>query len=215
MGVIPFSFLRDIHRGEDIWVVAAGPSAGFVHAEFFDGKITIGVNRVFNHFPVRYTVLKENNYLREAETSGTIVIASRHHCGVLDYRLNEPQMGYVFDHKNNELRNVDYSVIGTDLIVVSFSTITSAIHVAAYMGAANIILVGHDCGFIDGMRNLPGYGESIQGDSNYDQWLGEIEPQTLELKEYLDLYYGCRIYSLNPWVNFGLESHKYERANGK
>ena len=38
--------------------------------------------------------------------------------------------------------------------MVSRSTVTSAIHLAAYMSAKNIILVGHDCGFINNKSNI-------------------------------------------------------------
>ena len=105
------------------------------------------------------------------------------------------------------------SVIGTDKIVVSFSTITSAIHLAAYMGAANVILVGHDCGTIDGKQNFAEYPEPIhaQGRKFYKSFLNKIEPQTQAIRQRIKEVYGCNIYSLNPWLNFGLEGHIYER----
>jgi carbonic anhydrase len=102
-------------------------------------------------------------------------------------------------------------VVGTDRIVVSYSTITSAIHIAAYMGAANIIIVGHDCGTLDGEVNFPGYGEAIGGSDFYRQFITEIEPQTLTLREKIKEVYGCNLYSLNPFINFGLEGHEYHR----
>ena len=43
-----------------------------------------------------------------------------------------------------------------DGLVVSHSTITSAMHLAAYMGAATVILAGHDCGALDGQLNFAG-----------------------------------------------------------
>ncbi len=106
------------------------------------------------------------------------------------------------------------SVIGTDMIVVSYSTITSAMHVAAYLGARNIILVGHDCGYVDGKKNFDGYPEPILGRISgfYDRFLGSIEPQSIAVRERLRDVYGCCIYSLNPFLNFQLEGHSYESA---
>jgi len=203
------------HFGQDIWVIAAGPSAGFVDPEFFDNKITVGVNRVWTRFKTDYLVIKEINVLQQAIDAGSRVVASRHHCGNLDFRLNKGHGDFfVFDHQDNGLEQVDLDVIGTDQLVVSFSTITSAIHLAAYMGAANIILVGHDCGSIDGRVNFEEYPDNLMRDAEfYKDFLSRIEQQTRMVKERLVEVYGCRIYSLNPWINFGLEDHEYERFN--
>ena len=103
------------------------------------------------------------------------------------------------------------NVVGTDMIVVSYSTITSAIHIAAYMGATNIIIVGHDCGTLDGNVNIAGYDESPHGAQFYRDFFTRIEPQTIALRAKLKEIYGCNVYSLNPFINFGLEGHKYER----
>lgn len=207
--------LKDIYSGYDIYVVASGASAGFIDPSFFNNKLAIGVNEVWKRFAnMDYVVRKESRRMDEAISAsrqfGFKTIASAHNCGTLKYAKNEGA-DYVFEHLDNALEIIDLSVIGTDKIVVSYSTITSAIHVAAYMGAANIILVGHDCGTLDGKTNIAGYAESIAGARFYREFLTVIEPQTLALRAKLKEVYGCNLYSLNPFVNFGLEGHEYER----
>ena len=207
--------LKNIHEGYNIYVVASGASAGYIDQSFFDNKIAIGVNEVWKRFyNLDYVVRKESRRMDEAISAsrqfGFKTIASAHNCGTLKYAKNEGA-DYVFEHLDNALEIIDLSVIGTDKIVVSYSTITSAIHVAAYMGAANIILVGHDCGTLDGKTNIAGYAESIAGARFYREFLTVIEPQTLALRAKLKEVYGCNLYSLNPFVNFGLEGHEYER----
>ena len=101
-------------------------------------------------------------------------------------------------------------MVGTDKIVVSYSTITSAIHIAAYMGAANIIVVGHDCGKLDGELNTR-LSESPMGTKFYSDFVGQIETSTIQLRTRIKEVYGCNLYSLNPFVNFGIEGHKYEK----
>lgn len=211
----PIGELNNIHAGHDIYVVASGASADFIDQSFFDNKIAIGVNEVWKRFyNLDYVVRKESRRMDEAISAsrqfGFKTIASAHNCGTLKYAKNEGA-DYVFEHLDNALEIIDLSVIGTDKIVVSYSTITSAIHVAAYMGAANIILVGHDCGTLDGKTNIAGYAESIAGARFYREFLTVIEPQTLALRAKLKEVYGCNLYSLNPFVNFGLEGHEYER----
>lgn len=214
--------LKNAHAGCDIWVIAAGPSAGFVDPEFFHGKITVCVNFTWQTFPASYVMVKEGYALQAALDAGEIVVASRFHCGSRSHVENlslvskaETQPVYIFDHLENRLDIVDLSVIGSDnQLVVSFSTITSALHLAAYLGAANIILVGHDCGTVDGQLKMPAYYESdfqVKEPGFYRRFIGSIEPQTLAVRDRIRQVYGARVYSLNPWVNLGMEGHSYER----
>lgn len=211
----PVSELKDKHSGHDIWVIGSGPSTGFVEPEFFDNKISIGVNRIWPYFKttyITYLVVKEMVVLQDAINSGSKVIASKHNCGNLVYPESRARGDwYFFEHRENGLESVDLDVIGTDEIVVSYSTITSAMHMAAYMGAKNILLVGHDCGSIDGMMNFDGYPDNLMKSASfYRDFLSKIEPQSLAVRNRLQEVYGCNIYSLNPFLNFGLEGHNYE-----
>ena len=205
--------LKDIYKGHDIYVVASGASAGYIEPSFFDNKLAIGVNHVWRRFPnVDYIVMKDSNSMESAghasKMMGFKLIVSRHNCGTLKFADNKGA-DYFFEHLENKLQEVDLSVVGSDKIVVSYSTTTSAVHIAAYMGAANIILVGHDCGKLDGASNFSGYPKSPLGQTFYDEFLSQFEPQTIALRERLKEVYGCNLYSLNPFVNFGLEGHVY------
>ena len=209
----PITELKNIHEGHDIYVVASGASAGFIEPSFFDNKLAIGVNQVWRRFPnLDYIVRKDSNTMESARLAKKMLdfklIVSEHNCGTLKYEKNS-DADYYFEHLDNKLEKIDLSVIGTDKIVVSYSTITRAIHIAAYMGAANIILVGHDCGMLDGKANFPGYPEPPTGKPFYDQFIGMIEPATLALRAKIQAFYDCNIYSLNPFINFGLEGHIY------
>lgn len=212
----PISELKDIHKGYDLYVVASGASAGYIEQSFFNNKIAIGVNQVWKRFTnVDYIVRKEKQGMSNAQAAskslGFKLIASQYDCGT--YAFTQNTVGnYFFQHMdNNGLKEINLDVVGTNWIVVSYSTITSAIHIAAYMGAANIILVGHDCGLLDGEINFPGYGEAIAGETFYREFITQIEPQTVALRERLKEVCGVNIYSLNPFVNFGLEGHEYSR----
>ncbi len=89
---------------------------------------------------------------------------------------------------------------------------TSAIHMAAYMGAKNIILCGHDCGMLDGKNNLNGYYENLSNRTIewYSSYLKKIEDQTVQVKKKMKEIYGCNVYSLNPFVSLNLEGHKFK-----
>lgn len=215
---------KDCHKGKDIYVICAGPSSDYVPPRFFTDKIVIGVNNVFKKFPCNYVIskdLKEHpRYTRMVqELKGTDIklVFSEYHTGHLSDGKNEPDIeGWYFEHLDNQSADMNdevLSVIGSDKLVVSRSTVTSGLNLAAYMGAQNIILLGHDCGTIDGELYDPTYTEKDWGSANNyssaPKWVGSIETQTIAVKERLKKVYDCDVLSINPFINFGLEGHRY------
>jgi len=215
---------KDRHKGKDIYVICAGPSSDYVPPRFFTDKIVIGVNNVFKKFPCNYVIskdLKEHpRYTRMVqELKGTDIklVFSEYHTGHLSDGKNEPDIeGWYFEHLDNQSADMNdevLSVIGSDKLVVSRSTVTSGLNLAAYMGAQNIILLGHDCGTIDGELYDPTYTEKDWGSANNyssaPKWVGSIETQTIAVKERLKKVYDCDVLSINPFINFGLEGHRY------
>ena len=213
------------HNGETIWIIASGKSLDYIDDAFFNDKITVGVNQVFKKFVTKYLVRKEHDYMDEILKLdlNTIHFISRGDCGghtkLIKYNSNLYNMNNVviYDHDINKINSVS---LNDNKLIVSGSTITTAIHLAAHMGAKYIILVGHDCGTLDGENNFFNYHtkETISlahgkdnPNKNYKNWLKIIEDQTIKTKKLLKEKYGCEIYSLNPFINFGLEGHKYER----
>lgn len=211
--------LRNAWQGEDVYVVASGPTAGFLPPDHFARYHAIGVNDVWRRFSALDLIVRKESTGAEATAaaihamSGMLVL-SEYNCGAYRMGKNPPVADIVFRHPDNCLEDIDLSPVGAengDTLVVSYSTITSAIHLAAWMGAAVIYLVGHDCGKLDGETNFPGYPTAILGQDFYERFLCKIEAQTVKLRAALWDVYGCRIYSINPFVNVGLEGHRYER----
>jgi len=214
---------KNIHTGEDIWIIAAGPSVNYVDPTFFNNKITIGINRVCMKFDCNYLVAKDGRgfgLIKNAINSKTKILLSKHESGNPHQNLNTyGDEHWVFDHPAKPGEKPDLSCVNpdNDKIVVSYSTITSGIHLAAYMGAANIMICGHDCGTIDGESTITGYYKNIrqhQGNENkYIQWLSEIENHTAAVCHTITKNYSCNIHSLNPFINLNLEGHKYAPSN--
>lgn len=221
----PLSELKDKHLNEDIYVIASGASMDYIDPSFFEGKVTIGINQVYKKFACTYLVRKEVKFIQPSLATGSVVIVSEFDSGNLnsgDHKLNTNKVEhpnlYYFEHLDNQHDKVDTSIIAelSNKIVVSFSTITSAMHIAAYMGAFNIILCGHDAGILDGKMNFDGYVDKItdtpwQNWEQYRRWLKVIEGQTLDVKKKLEEVYDLNVLSINPFINFGLEGHRYER----
>lgn len=218
---------KDIHKKKDIYVLASGKSVDFIDPSFFDNKIVIGINQAYKKTPCQYLVRKENALLDDVlqKNPASIIFISKGDKGQLDSNNLQScerspfcDRTVVFNHLKNENTTVVFPQ-EEDCLIVSYSTITSGIHLAAYMGAKNIILIGHDCGTLDNEVNFTDYHskESYeichkQGATDYEKWLTKIETQTIQIKKILQDKYGCNIYSLNPFINFGLEGHVYKNS---
>ena len=219
----PHTALKNVHKGEDIYILGSGATMNYISAEFFKGKITIGTNLLWKYFDVSYAVFKHQQFIQEAIDDGEIVIASKHDCGDIDQPIIENKnIDYIFTHKRgrfgdlekNFQENID--AIGKDEdIFVSYSTITSCIHLAAYMGAKNIIICGHDCGWLDDESHFKDYGERLKDfhkenfNEVHNSWFEKISGESQRLKEKLVEIYGCGVYSLNPFINLRLEGHVF------
>lgn len=208
---------KNIHKNEDIYIIASGKSIDFIDKSFFDNKILLGVNQSYKYIMPKYLIRKEHEFIDivlKNTDENVIHFISKGNCGGLQKLINNSYKNkkniIIFDHNKNihDLKNLPED----NKLVVSYSTITSGIHLAAYMGAKNIILVGHDCGTINGESNFKGYYDnniSVDKNINYHNWLKEISSHTVKLKELLKQKYNCNVLSLNPFVNLRLENNNF------
>lgn len=220
------SELHNKHKGEDIYIINSGASLDHIDTSFFQNKITVGVNQVYRKLDCTYLVRKEKSLIKESLMTGSKVICSRWDSG--DIKKGKKLLNtvgledldfYVFDHLENGHTNIDFSVLDRPgYMIVSYSTITSAMHVAAHLGAKNIIIVAHDCGTLNDKHTFDGYYKDISETpwknwKEYIDWLKVIEDQTIQVKKRLSNKYGCNILSLNPFVNYNLEGNVFKGKN--
>jgi len=208
------SNIKKVHYGEDIYVLGSGPSMNHFNKAFFTNKIVIGVNRICRFFKCDYTVLKDPKGLTEILSTDQhgLIIASKYAFGNKSSGIlnNTNNCDYIFDHlcnntnKDVKVFNPDLSVIAdnSDRIIVSHSTITSALHIAAYMGAKNIFLCGHDCCEINGNAWIDGYYDNIKpvhkDKVGYTKWLNTIKIHSTCVKEAIQNNFDCNIFELTP-----------------
>lgn len=220
------SEIRGRHAGADIYLIASGKSMDHVDPAFFEGKVTVGVNQSFRRVPPSYVVVHnaffyEECYLWAAENNVPLLTVKygfmnpRRRIRQVPPPVDTPPPVYLFDCRYPiECDGMDLSVVGTDEIVGGRSTLLTGIHICAYLGAKNVILCGADGGLLDGESHFVGYreGNATPNIDNFPAWLRTVEPQVIALRRRLYEVYGCRVYSLNPFVNFGLEGHQYRRG---
>lgn len=197
--------LKNKHPGSDIYVVCSGPSMNYIDSDFFSGRITIGINDVWKKFHTSYNVRME---AIGSELVPSPLINSEYIVAGYD-RGRNTHYDYMYKHRNASIP-VDDPTVGFDSddhLIVGASTVIQGLHLAAIIGAKNIILCGHDCGLLDEQENFSGYYD--QKYDYYKNWLFRIERETLIVKKWLIERYQVNVYSLNPFVNFGLEGHNY------
>lgn len=218
--------LKNIHKEKDIWIITAGSTMDYVNPSFFENKITIGINHVYKHFSCNYVVMKdcleEPRFPRSIKKLNDLkipLIYSEYYKGYSYDKKNkvEHNDSYMFSHNpRTESIEKELSNLSKDKIIVSKSTVTSLMHIAAYMGAKNIILCGHDCGTLDNNLYYEGYTEddwvSAANWNGANNWMGSLESQSQLIRNYLMENYNCNIYSLNPFLNLNLEGHKYIKS---
>ncbi len=216
--------LRNIHKNKDVYVLGSGGSLNFIDPKFFYKKITVCVNEVGETYlpTTKYVVTKYHpEAIKFAQQMPNVdVIVSRGSLGGPHYpALPVLKNLYTFDHNTN--KDAATSVVADwpledGSLYVSWSSITSAMHFGAYLGAKNIIMVAHDCGELDDKSWVDGYV--------YDTWdktkveeakerNKQFEIQSIAVKGKLKKLYGCNVYSLNPFINYNLEGVKYRSYN--
>lgn len=215
--------LKDIHKGEDIWVIGAGPSMNFVDPSFFENKICISVNQMYEKFPCEYVVGRD--FHSKARWAPTIEdLRDRDDIKLLYSELDTGHrrernmdwgwMSYsdnFYEFQSGEDHNLDN--VGTDRMACIRTTLNTCLNIAAYMGAKNIMICGKDEGAIDGKLYVDDYTKKGWHDSEawgeIKRWLAQTEHTTKKMKDKLIEVYGCNVHSLNPFINYKLEGHEY------
>lgn len=218
--------LKDIFAGQDVYLLGSGASLRYIDKSFFDDKNTVCVNDVaFHYLPTAKVSVTKYHFtaieLAEKFPDMKIVASSGHQGAPGAGALPEGYDNiYQFLHNPNrgEATAVRSSFPKEDgYLLASWSTITSAMHFCAYAGAKNIIIAGLDSGSIDGESWVEGYPTGAVEDEktkkeNIKRNM-DFEQQSIIAKEVIKELYGCNIHSLNPFINFNLEGHKYRGAN--
>jgi hypothetical protein len=210
--------LKDRHKGEDIYVVGSGASLRVFPKNFLEDKITIGLNMAWKLAPIKYgiTIHPDLNIpdFMSGETArpGITWIVKQDKISLLnteqaDYaRRNH----YTFrtegrtnaqppNQPNDAGRFPEWILEHPPGHLYCWSSISqTAVHMAAIMGAKNIVLVGCDNAAISG--NHHGHRQhtrwkGVSPDERYRQyWQGLIE-----LRPYLRQK-GVNLVSLTPFM---------------
>lgn len=214
----PLSHFSNFHKNEEVYVLGSGATIDYIEPDYFHDKIVIATNSVADRLDLYY--------------NATVYTHSHYHYQDVDVLRKEHPFLWFFCPEGNqgfagtpsyEADNVvfykhqpttyDFDVDKAwhpEGLIVGSSSLHGSMHLAAYMGASTIILVGADCGILDGKTNHGTYqsGDLVRNDTL--QWLQRWEDHLRQVKRKLVDEYRVRIYSLNPFLNPNLEGHTWQ-----
>ena len=212
--------LRGAHAGEDVWLVGSDASVGHFADGFWDDRTVIGVNKVPLHLPARYCVTKLDwgvQWLLEhaAAIPDTIVVTSKHQYGSLRQAAvpaDVPANVVPFEHRENQVAQFNADVhVPDDTLLVSYSTAGSGMHLAAWMGARTVFMVGVSGGSFGGASHVSGYyPEGTSGGP-----LEQMSRQTQSIADRLAVMYGTQFVTVLPWANMRLGGTTFTADYGR
>ena len=209
--------IKNLYAGETAWVFGSGGTLNYLNPEFFRNKLIISTNLGAVRFGITRPQFVFSHYhivaAEAAEVASVVVSLAK------DTRSHEPWQG---DKPDNVILIPQDSYSGPsdqwnpnsthrprpDSLVYGSSSLHGAMHLAASVGAAHIVMVGADCGILDSKVNLDGY-PVLGGKGDTDRILSLYERDHNRMKQYLVNTYGVTVYSLNPFINLNLEGHTF------
>lgn len=156
--------LYDIHKGKDIYIIGTGASFRVFPHNFFEDKITIGLNLAWQLLPVNYVItmvphLNFPEFVGAEQPANTTWITKRdkYQSHATPEMMSFADENYFFFKTDGQLsvteldepseagRVLDWVRQPNDEYLYLWTSISqSAVNLAANMGAKNIILVGCD-----------------------------------------------------------------------
>jgi len=209
--VVELSGLRNRHEGETVWVLGSGPSLNFIDPAFFAGKTVVSTNFVAQQLGIRaqFVFTHYHEDARDLLGSADFVVTLTHDC-VWPRSLwrfeADPSLVFI-GQQSPDPPGEAWDVFGEhrpaeDTLAYGSSSLHGSMHLAAWIGAAHIVMVGADCGAIDGAHRLDGYPQGDRPWAIYNR-------HHKAMKDWLTETYGVTVYSLNPFINLNLEGHQF------
>ena len=209
-----FREFENKHAGQTVWVLGSGKTLEFVPPSFFDDKVVVATNRTFRD-RVKNGFICSNYWQHYEETDLPIVMPENRQVPSHISMTKElfPNSVYVptIDQKYSGFVPADdWPEPGR--FVVGPTSLHLSLHWAVWIGAAHIVLVGADCGEIDGENNADGYyteddRDGIRIHSHHKLWERTLTQMAEKIRSF-----GISVHSLNPWVTFSLEGHTWSQA---
>jgi hypothetical protein len=202
------------HEGETVFVIGSGKTLDYYEPAFFRDKLTIGTNQGWSLKldRVDYMVTKYHPVATEwveSDRVGTMVVTR----GLRGHRNMQPLTDdrmVVVDHNENTVERWDGEWPEQGL-VATHSSITTAMHLGAVLGARSVVMVAADCGTLDDDTNSEGHVNERDHNPE-DVWrmkFQSFDRQNQKVANILRERYGVAVMSMLPFVTPNMEGHRF------
>jgi len=205
--------IQNRHVGDTAWVFGSGATLNYLSPDFFKDKLTIATNAGAIHFGIKPNYGFTHHHPRfhgfVDDNPDTVFVVNRYDYPTTNQWSNPPENVIVHDPKTVKNSHDKFDPFGHDKpahahqLVFGSSSVHGSMHLAAYVGAKNIVLVGVDCGTLDNDVNFSKYPNATQ--RSFVVWNRHLAL----MRDWLKDTYGVNTYSLNPFVNLHLEGHTF------
>jgi hypothetical protein len=205
---------RDKHAGETVWVLGSGKTLDFVPANFWDDKTVVATNHSYIG-RINRGYVASNHWYNDVPGELWFVTTEIEQVPDQDKAKTKPERDNTIFVPSIEQKYDRFSPANdwpeSGRFVVGPTSLHLSMHWAVWLGAAHIILVGADCGVIDGENNVADYHPPEQAvrvslHAHHRLW----ERTLVEMAEKIRTF-GVSVHSLNPWVTFNLEGHTWRQ----
>jgi len=205
--------IQNRHVGDTAWVFGSGATIDYLSPEFFKDKLIVSTNTSAFEFGVKphYIFTHHHQSLSDlipVMTETVFVMNRFDYPGREEYPGAEPNV-IIHNPKTEKNSHDRFDPYNADRpahahqLVFGSTSVHGAMHLAAYVGAKNIVLVGVDCGKLDDKVNFETYPYTTQ--RPFEVWSRHLAL----MRDWLRDTYGVNTYSLNPFVNLHLEGHSF------
>ena len=210
------SDLRNKHFGQMVWVVASDATLDYFPENFWERRCVITINEP--HVPSWYCVSKNDagdQYLQDRIDAHpkTQFVVSQHRYGNINHQRTNLQRAIVFPHRQNRVSLFDPAhdiPKDREMLLVSFSTLGSALHLAAYMGAHTCFVVGASGGEFGGKVYVGDYSQHATSSV-----AAQTSRQTQGICDELQRRYGTYFVTVLPWANMRLGGVTFTSEYGR
>lgn len=205
----------------DIYVLGSGATLDHIKPRFFENKHVIATNLVGERLCL-YDIGCRRLFTHSHYHEDTYRLAEQypHHF----FWTPEGDQGHVGSPGRTDLPNVshyphkpttyEFNVDQAwpdqpEGLLVGSTSVHGSMHLACKLGASTVILVGVDCGLLDGDANHFGYTSGNLVTSDRIEWLARWELHLRQVRNRLRAEYQVDFHSLNPFINLNLEGHEW------
>jgi hypothetical protein len=203
---------RGKHAGETIWVLGSGKTLDFVPSNFWSDKTVVATNHSYIG-RIKRGYVASNHWCNDVPNELWFVTTETEQVPDQDKAKMKPERDNTIFVPSIEQKYDRFSPTNDwpefGRFVVGPTSLHLSMHWAVWLGAKHIVLVGADCGVIDGVNNASGYYNDADAATCRPQAHHKLWERTLvEMAEKIRTF-GVSVHSLNPWVSFNLEGHSW------